>query len=840
MDPKRTIHLLCNAHIDPVWLWEWEEGAATAISTFRTAADLCEAFPGFVFNHNEVILYRWVETLEPQLFTRIQRLVKEGKWHIMGGWYLQPDCNMPSGESFVRQILLGRRYFADKFGVRPTTAINFDPFGHTRGLVQILAKSGYDSYLFCRPGQEDCKLEGDEFIWEGYDGDDTRSPSRVLAHRVWGWYNSPLGKAREKVQNFILNGPHTPAAIMLWGVGDHGGGPSRKDVADLMDLIHELDNPEAGNEVEVRHSTPEAYFAELQDCAATLPVHRKDLNPWGVGCYTSMIRIKQKHRSLENELYATEKMASTAWGQSQMAYPKQELQEVMYDLATCEFHDILPGSSIQPVEEMALRIYDHALENLSRIKAKAFFSLARGQPSAREGEIPILVYNPHPFTVKGILECEFQLPDFNWGDSYTDVTVYQAEAGLPTQVEKEIGNFNLDWRKRVAFFAELAPSQMNRFDCRLTPLPRKPGIQLKAEGNAIHFKTADIEVIINTSTGLIDRYRIHDIDYLDKNACCPVVIRDYPDPWGMLVRRFRDILGNFALLSASEGQRFSGVINPGLPAVRVIEDGIVRTVVEAVLSYGDSYAVLRYKLPKRGSEIEVEVRVHWNEKDRMLKLSLPTPDKASTYMGQVAYGVDGLPSNGDEVVAQKWVAVVSKSHDTALTIINDGIYGSDFCYGEARLSLLRSPAYSGHPIADRPIVPQDRYSPRIDQGERLYHFWLNGGSVPERLAAVDREALTHNEKPMALSFFPVGGDTEPKPFLTVSGDVVQLTALKQAEAGQGLVVRLFNPTAQGQTATVTLPGTSKTVDLHPFEVVTNFVDLATNVWVETNLVEEAV
>ena len=173
MSPKRTVHLLCNAHIDPVWLWEWEEGAATAISTFRTAADLCEAFPGFVFNHNEVILYRWVEEYEPELFTRIQRLVKEGKWHIMGGWYLQPDCNMPSGESFVRQILLGRRYFAEKFGARPTTAINFDPFGHTRGLVQIMAKSGYDSYLFCRPGAEDCKLEADEFIWEGYDGGDT-------------------------------------------------------------------------------------------------------------------------------------------------------------------------------------------------------------------------------------------------------------------------------------------------------------------------------------------------------------------------------------------------------------------------------------------------------------------------------------------------------------------------------------------------------------------------------------------------------------------------------------------------------------------------------------------
>ena len=153
-EPQKHTFLICNAHLDPVWLWEWEEGAAAAISTFRTAADLCEQFGAFVFNHNEAILYRWVEELDPGLFARIQRLVKEGRWHIMGGWYLQPDCNMPSGESFVRQILLGRRYFAEKFAARPTTAINFDPFGHTRGLVQIMARSGFDSYIFCRPRAE--------------------------------------------------------------------------------------------------------------------------------------------------------------------------------------------------------------------------------------------------------------------------------------------------------------------------------------------------------------------------------------------------------------------------------------------------------------------------------------------------------------------------------------------------------------------------------------------------------------------------------------------------------------------------------------------------------------
>ena len=106
------IHLICNAHIDPVWQWQWEEGAAAAVSSFRAAADFCEEFDDFVFCHNEALLYRWVEEYEPRLFRRIQALVKAGKWHIMGGWYLQPDCNMTGGESLIRQMQLGRAYFA--------------------------------------------------------------------------------------------------------------------------------------------------------------------------------------------------------------------------------------------------------------------------------------------------------------------------------------------------------------------------------------------------------------------------------------------------------------------------------------------------------------------------------------------------------------------------------------------------------------------------------------------------------------------------------------------------------------------------------------------------------
>ena len=108
------LHLICNAHLDPVWLWQWKEGAAEAVSTFRIAADFCEKYDGFVFNHNEALLYEWVEEYEPELFERIKKLVKDGKWKIMGGWYLQPDCTMLSGESFLSQIELGRKYFREK------------------------------------------------------------------------------------------------------------------------------------------------------------------------------------------------------------------------------------------------------------------------------------------------------------------------------------------------------------------------------------------------------------------------------------------------------------------------------------------------------------------------------------------------------------------------------------------------------------------------------------------------------------------------------------------------------------------------------------------------------
>lgn len=824
----RTLHLICNAHIDPVWLWEWQEGAAETLSTFRAAADLCEEFDGFVFNHNEVILYRWIEEYEPALFERIRRLVREGRWHIMGGWYLQPDCNMPSGESIVRQVLAGRRYFREKFGVRPTTAINFDPFGHSRGLVQILAKAGYDSYLVCRPGQADCPLPSHLIRWVGFDG------SEVMALRSPMGYNSLLGRVQEKFAEYLeKHAGDDPVGHFLWGVGNHGGGPSRVDLHTLARLAAETPG------WKLRHSTPEEFFADVRRQGAELPRVEASLNLFAVGCYTSQVRVKQKHRELENELFLTEKMATTAWLQGLMEYPREELAEAERDLLMSEFHDILPGSSVQPVEETSLRLLDHGLEILSRVKARAFFALAAGQKKASEGMIPVLVYNPHPFEVEAVIECEFQLPDQNWDGTFTDVVATRNGRPLPSQVEKEASNINLDWRKRLVFAASLKPGEMNRFDCRLIPGRTHPVPQLREEGGRITFRTDELEVFINTRTGLLDRYRVHGVDQLRPKAFLPLVVQDNSDPWGMLVHSFREVIGRFMPLPAEKSAEFSGVSAKRLAPVRVVEEGAVRTVVEAVMGYNDSFLVLTYKLPARGTEIEVQVRVFWNEKEKMLKLSLPTADRRARYLGQVIYGREELRTSGDECVAQKWVAAVSDAREQAVTVINDGTYGSDFKGGEIRLSLLRSPAYSAHPIFDRPVVPQNRFQPRIDQGERLFTFWLNAGPAGERLAAIDREALAKNEKPVALSFCPSGQGKKPAASARLSDSTVLLTAFRRAEKGEAVTARLFEPTGQARRTTLDVPalGLKARLSFTPFEIKTVRLDRRRG-WREVPLDEE--
>jgi len=737
MNKTNTLFLICNAHLDPVWLWEWEEGVAQALSTFRTAAELCEEFDDFVFNHNEALLYKWIETHDPTLFKKIKNLIKKRKWHVMGGWYLQPDCNMPCGESLVRQILYGKKYFQEKFNVEPKTAVNLDPFGHTRGLVQILKKTGYHSYLFCRPDAERLKLPKDDFVWMGYDG------SKVFAHRTPYHYNSHKGKAGKRIIKWLQENKTVKTGILLWGVGNHGGGPSRKDLIQIKKL------KQKSGEWGIKHSTPEEYFDKTKNF--TLPLFKKDLNPWAVGCYTTMSQVKQRHRKLENTYYFTEKIITHAFLNGLMNYPKQELNQALEDLLFCEFHDILPGTSISEVEEYALQRIDHGLEILSRLKNKAFLKLLSGQKKAAKDEFPIMVYNPHPYSIDEIICCEFQPdepnenPEIFWFPEIKD----KKGKKIPCQLEKESSNISNDHRKRVVFRAKLSPACMNRFKVSLkTETPQKS--RIKGIHSDLILKSEKAECTINSETGLVDNFQSSGINFLTSGSFSLKVMDDYPDPWGMKVGSFTNQSGVFSLMNSKQSASFSGAGINSLPPLRIIEQGPIRTIVEALFKYNKSYACVRYKFPRKGKILEIEIKLFWNEKDKMVKLSIPTIFKKGICLTQVPYGLEKHSSSKKEHVTQKWIGVMSKNKKHMLTLINEGIYGFDFISGELRPSLLRSPAYAAHPVNNQPLVPPDRFEDRIDQGKRTFRFWIEIGTTQDRLSLISRESTIKNECPFAL------------------------------------------------------------------------------------------
>ena len=191
---QRAIHMVGNAHIDPVWQWRWTEGCAEAISTCWAAIDRLEEEPGFIFTRGEAVIYQWIEKLEPALFERIRHFVNEGRWVIVNGWWLQPDCNLPDGEAFIRQGLYGKTYFREKFGIDVRVGYNVDSFGHAGTLPTLLCHTGFDQYVFMRPGKHEKTLPAALFDWVAPDG------SSVTAFRLTDEYQSSRRALREKIE----------------------------------------------------------------------------------------------------------------------------------------------------------------------------------------------------------------------------------------------------------------------------------------------------------------------------------------------------------------------------------------------------------------------------------------------------------------------------------------------------------------------------------------------------------------------------------------------------------------------------------------------------------------
>ena len=787
----KKIHLICNSHLDPVWMWDWEEGCGEAISTFHQAELFCRDFD-YVFNHNEAVLYEFIEEHDPELFARIQEQVKAGKWHIMGGWYLQPDCNMPSGEAFVRQIGLGRKYFQEKFGARPTTGVNFDSFGHSVGLVQILKKCGYDSYICCRPNPEMLDLPRD-FWWVGKDG------SRVKVTRTTdeNLYCTGFGTAKKEIIRKASDYAEGEVGVALWGVGNHGGLPSRQDLQDVGELIAETDYP-------IVHSTPEQYFADLEPKAE----FTKSMQPCLIGCYAIMQSIKMKHIELENKLFTTEKLCSYAALNGMYTKNHSTFHEAEKALAALEFHDIFAGTCTAEGEKSSLRRADFALELLQKEWNKAFFAICGKHEKAEIGAFPVFAFNAQPYARETVCETEFLIPKAIISDTeqYT-VSVYQDGKKIPSQCIKELSNINYDRRKRIAYRCQLPAMGEARVDFKLEVEPKQ--FLAPTTGDEIVFSDSIKTIRISRKTGLMESYVVNGQELLGGGAFQPVMYTDNADPWGWYMEHIGDNPVDFVLCDGSAGP-FEKI-----PNVNIIEDGNVLTEVESFFRQGSSFVRISYKMYKDLPYTDIKADVFWNEQQKVLKLKVPAAFDGQ-FIGQIPFGTDEFQKDGKEIPAHRFVGF--RDGDAALTLYNNCTYS--FCAEDNSLyaTLLRGADYAAHPIGDRILIDPNRFIPTIEQGKHSFSFRLSYDPV-EKLENLAQEFVNI---PYSLNFFPHGDDNLAKPVLELSNPAISLSAFYQTE--DGYILRLVNNNDGAMETELTLNGQKYQLPFAAYQVKTYFYD----------------
>jgi alpha-mannosidase len=245
----KVLHIIGHSHIDAAWLWPWRDGADTVLTTFRSALNRMTETPGFCYSHSSSAHYRWVERADPAMFAEIQQRVREGRWEVVGGWPVEPDCNIPSTESFIRHSLYGKQYCQRALGVDVKIGFNPDSFGHAAGLPTILKRAGYGYYAFMRPQEHEMKLPL-VFWWEGPDG------SRVLVNRIWRDYDAGADLIRPAANSAFA--PGFDHAAFFLGVGDHGGAITKEQIRTILDLRKDPTLPE------LRFSTLRDFFHAVE------------------------------------------------------------------------------------------------------------------------------------------------------------------------------------------------------------------------------------------------------------------------------------------------------------------------------------------------------------------------------------------------------------------------------------------------------------------------------------------------------------------------------------------------------------------------------------------------
>ncbi len=741
-----------HAHIDVAWLWTLGQTVRKSGRTFSTALRLMEQFPDYIFSQSQPQLYAYTEQYYPEIFAQIKQRVKEGRWEPMGGTWVEPDCNAIGAELLARQFLLGRGYFQRHFGADSDTPVLWlpDTFGYSWALPQLIQQAGMKYFITHKMSWNQYnQMPNQIFWWQGLDG------SKVLTHFLTtpsGWTVLPHSTtysatiSAEEVFGTWRNFHQKEAydeLLIAYGYGDGGGGPTREMIENVETLA---DFPGAPR---VRPGTIREYMDRIADeISDDLPVWNGEFYlEYHRGTYTSQARNKRNNRKSEFLLHDAEFLAALAALTTDLPYPHADVTKAWELICLNQFHDILPGSSVHPVYEESEKDYATIRELGEGVRDRAIAALAASLPS----DTAAIAINPTSFGGRRI----------GWLEGSISGGLADANGTLITQV---VAGGTLVELSSVAPYALTAIHETST-----VAAPQSDLSVGQADGVTI-LENALLRVEINAAgdvSRVYDKQAEREVLAAGETANQLIVFEDRPmnfDAW------------DIDIFYEDRAEKIAGV-----ESVTVVEQGALRVGVEIRRRYQHSQIRQTIYLYKDSRRIDFDTWIDWHEHHTLLKAAFPVDVLSPTATFDVQWGNVERPTHRNtswdwarfETCAHKWADLSEGDYGVAL--LNDCKYGYDVHDNVIRLTLLKS-ATSPDPIAD--------------EGEHLMTYSLLPHTGDWR-AEVIPAAYDLND-PLILQRVSGGtGSAAPESLVAVDASNVVIETVKQAEDGNGIIVRLY-------------------------------------------------
>ena len=810
MADKRKIHLIGNAHIDPVWLWRWQEGYAEIKATFRSALDRMEEYPDFIFTCACAAYYQWVEENAPDLFNEIRIRIKEGRWKIVGGMWIQPDCNIPSGESFARHFLYSQSYFYEKFGVRAVTGYNVDSFGHNASLPKLFKSAGINNYVMMRPSPvENPDIPGFIYWWESNDG------SRVLTSRLPNNYESKPVSAENifeerldviKLRDTMRVVDETDFDFMhFYGVGNHGGGPT----ISTIEAYNKIQANE--NKYHIEKTSPDIYFEDMRKKESSVyPVWKDDLQHHASLCYSACSEIKKNNRRAENRLTVAEVFSVMANRLTGFEMPTARMDKAWQNVLFNQFHDIIAGCSIWEAYEDAREVHGEALNIAAEVINAAIQRISWAIDTSAGLEIkrsketdwsfweidnlgtPIVVFNP--LSWKRNIPVQVTRPIKGVTDeNASPISVQSIRASRTNRIDP-----NQDDKWDAMFMAEVPAMGWRVYWAYLgAEKTSETENELKTTENTIEneYLKLEIEPLTGDIKSLYDKNINREV--LSENGSVPLVIDvEHADTWGHGLFSFRDVIGRF------ENAK-----------IQLLESGPVRARLRVTSFYEKSTLRQDFILYKNAKEIEVHVWLDWREKFKLLKLSFPVnvTEPKATY--DIPFGNIERPVNGTEETGQMWFDVTGNAEieKYGLAILNDGKYSFDVLENDMRMTVANGSLYADHYAGNF----RDDLAEHLDQGIQTFRYVLLPHVGDWQDSDVVRSALSLNTENMYITETYHEG-LLPQYFegISIADDNVVVSAVKPAMDGNGQILRIFESKGKNVVGNIKLPLSERNIDFN--------------------------